>query len=213
VRYYFLGALCCAHDMHTITGLRCDMSLLQPGIASAAFPKACCSAAIVQGTGKDLSSQICCCCAVTSAARWGPCRCLHAAGSFARQLLRFVLCADGHVTAVVAVAFLEGGASSERCAALSADSRGRLLFHAVSSYLSLTAMLAGARAGMHTCSCYDPASGTCVHEEAGDLRACKLLDIDWQTYIIGSGAPMKIDAELALFGACGVEQPQAWQCS
>lgn len=55
-------------------------------------------------------------------------------------------CADGHVTAVVAVAFLEGGASSERCAALSADSRGRLLFHAVSSYLSLTAMLAGARA-------------------------------------------------------------------
>ena len=51
--------------------------------------------------------------------------------------------ADGHVTAVVACCFLESGASSERAAALTADSRGRLLYHNVSAYLSLTAMLAG----------------------------------------------------------------------
>ena len=47
------------------------------------------------------------------------------------------------MTAVVACCFLESGAASERTAALTADSRGRLLHHNVSAYLSLTAMLAG----------------------------------------------------------------------
>ncbi|KAK9804391.1 hypothetical protein WJX72_010740 [[Myrmecia] bisecta] len=46
---------------------------------------------------------------------------------------------DAHVTAVVAVAFVEG----PQACALSADSRGRIMFHPVSGYLSLTAMFTG----------------------------------------------------------------------
>ena len=49
-------------------------------------------------------------------------------------------CRDAHVTAVTSCCFLEG----QSMMALSADSRGRLVFHNVSGYLSLTAMLAGA---------------------------------------------------------------------
>eukprot|EP00891_Asterochloris_glomerata_P005110 jgi/Astpho2/5110/Aster-x0236 len=46
---------------------------------------------------------------------------------------------DAHVTAVTSCCFLEGPSMM----ALTADSRGRLVFHNVSGYLSLTAMLAG----------------------------------------------------------------------
>jgi hypothetical protein len=47
------------------------------------------------------------------------------------------------VTAVVGCAFLEGGNAAERAAALTCDSRGRLVHHNVSAYLSITNFLAG----------------------------------------------------------------------
>ena len=47
---------------------------------------------------------------------------------------------DAHVSPVVAVVWLEG----PQAALLSADSRGRVVYHPVTAYLSLTAMLAGA---------------------------------------------------------------------
>ncbi|CAL8466179.1 g5715 [Coccomyxa elongata] len=50
---------------------------------------------------------------------------------------------EAHVTAVVGCAFLEGGNASERSTALTCDSRGRLVYHNVSAYLSITNFLAG----------------------------------------------------------------------
>ena len=47
------------------------------------------------------------------------------------------------MTAVVGCAFLEGGNAAERAAALTCDSRGRLVHHNVSAYLSITNFLAG----------------------------------------------------------------------
>lgn len=52
-------------------------------------------------------------------------------------------CADAHVTTVVACTFLEATSSTERSMALSSDSRGRLVFHNVTGYLSITNFLAG----------------------------------------------------------------------
>ena len=51
--------------------------------------------------------------------------------------------ADAHVTTVVACTFLEGSSSTERSTALSSDSRGRLVFHNVTGYLSITNFIAG----------------------------------------------------------------------
>ena len=45
------------------------------------------------------------------------------------------------MTAVVACCFLESGAFLESAAALTADSRGRVLHHNVSTYILFTAML------------------------------------------------------------------------
>lgn len=53
------------------------------------------------------------------------------------------MCTEAHVTAVVGCAFLEGGNAAERAAALTCDSRGRLVHHNVSAYLSITNFLAG----------------------------------------------------------------------
>lgn len=47
------------------------------------------------------------------------------------------------MTAVVGCAFLEGGNAAERAAALTCDSRGRLVHNNVSAYLSITNFLAG----------------------------------------------------------------------
>ena len=58
----------------------------------------------------------------------------------AEQMFCGLPCRDAHVTAVTSCCFLEG----QGMMALTADSRGRLVFHNVSGYLSLTAMLAGA---------------------------------------------------------------------
>lgn len=72
---------------------------------------------------------------------------------------------DGHVTAVVACCFLEGGGGNagggggggaERAAALTADSRGRVLHHNVAAYLSLTSLLAGVEEELRVCVCAWP---------------------------------------------------------
>jgi hypothetical protein len=58
------------------------------------------------------------------------------------------------VTAVVGCAFLEGGNAADRSAALSCDSRGRLVYHNVSAYLSITNFLAGKMAfAFHSAQC------------------------------------------------------------
>ena len=44
---------------------------------------------------------------------------------------------------MTACTFLEAANGAERSVALSADSRGRLVFHNVTSYLSITNFLAG----------------------------------------------------------------------
>ena len=44
---------------------------------------------------------------------------------------------------MVACTFLEASSSTERTMALSCDSRGRLVFHNVTGYLSITNFLAG----------------------------------------------------------------------
>ena len=58
--------------------------------------------------------------------------------------------ADAHVTTVVACTFLEGSSSAERSTALSSDSRGRLVFHNVTSYLSITNFIAGLALSLST---------------------------------------------------------------
>lgn len=55
------------------------------------------------------------------------------------------------MTAVVGCAFLEGGNTSERSTALTCDSRGRLVYHNVSAYLSITNFLAGASSPSLSC--------------------------------------------------------------
>ena len=53
--------------------------------------------------------------------------------------------AEAHVTAVSATTFVAGAAA----AVMTADTRGRVVLHNVSAYLSLTALLAGAPLGKH----------------------------------------------------------------
>ncbi len=57
--------------------------------------------------------------------------------------------ADAHVTTVVACTFLEASSSTERTTALSSDSRGRLVFHNVTGYLSITNFIAGENILLH----------------------------------------------------------------
>ena len=81
---------------------------------------------------------------------------------------KFWPCRDAHVTAVTSCCFMEG----QSMVALTADSRGRLVFHNVSGYLSLTAMLAGAAAFLVSQSRATSDLEGALHPCASQRRPC-----------------------------------------